>query len=69
MLSIGKYQADVTAQSEMATIRRRESNIEEKPKILEAVTVNSSGSCEEAATVEEKAHSIVTVKVLAAHCT
>ena len=69
MLSIGKYQADVTAQSEMATIRRRESNVEEKPKILEAVKVNPSGSCEEAEIVEEKAPPIVTVKVLAAHCT
>ena len=47
----------------MATVRRRESAIEEKPKILEAVKINPSASCQEPVKVDEKAPSTVKVRV------
>jgi hypothetical protein len=52
-----------TAVSVMATIRRRESVSEEKPKILDTVKTNPSASCEAAVAVEEKPVPIVTAKV------
>ena len=50
------------AVSVMATIRRRESVSEEKPKILDTVKNNPS-TCDAAVATEEKAVPIVTVKV------
>lgn len=46
----------------MATIRRRESVSEEKPKIIDTVKNNSS-ACDAAVAAEEKAVPIATVKV------
>lgn len=46
----------------MATIRRRESVNEEKPKILETIKNNPS-ACDAAVAIEEKVLPIVTVKV------
>lgn len=51
-----------TAVSVMATIRRRESVSEEKPKILDTVKNNPS-ACDAAVATEEKVLPIVTVKV------